>query len=187
MEGPLEKAAFTAKYTPRAPVLQSFELLTPEFHDADGHTGHRLRYLMDEDPIVSKPATTAIQDLYPDDFAHCFGCGRHNSSGHQLKSFVIDDLDVVAHFLPSSQHISVPGFVYGGLLASLVDCHAMATAAAAAEFAAGRRIGEGPAPRYVTASLHVEYLKPTPLGVELEIRGRVKERSERKAIVTLTV
>jgi acyl-coenzyme A thioesterase PaaI-like protein len=142
---------------------------------------------MDEDPIVSKPATTAIQDLYPDDFAHCFGCGRHNSSGHQLKSFVIDDLDVVAHFLPSSQHISVPGFVYGGLLASLVDCHAMATAAAAAEFAAGRRIGEGPAPRYVTASLHVEYLKPTPLGVELEIRGRVKERSERKAIVTLTV
>jgi len=63
----------------------------------------------------------------------------------------------------------------------------MATAAAAAEFAAGRRIGEGPAPRYVTASLHVEYLKPTPLGVELEIRGRVKERSERKAIVTLTV
>jgi acyl-coenzyme A thioesterase PaaI-like protein len=128
----------------------------------------------------------AIQDLYPHDFAHCFGCGRHNSSGHQLKSFVEGE-EVVARFTPTAHHISVPGFVYGGLLASLVDCHAMATAAAAAEAAAGRRVGEGPAPRYVTASLHVEYLKPTPLGVELEIRGKVKERSERKAIVALTV
>jgi acyl-coenzyme A thioesterase PaaI-like protein len=135
---------------------------------------------------VSKSATTAIQDLYPDDFAHCFGCGRHNESGHQLKSFV-EGAEVVARFLPGPRHISVPGFVYGGLLASLVDCHAMATASAAAELAAGRRIGEGPAPRYVTASLHVEYLKPTPVGVELEIRGQVKERSERKAIVSLTV
>ena len=135
---------------------------------------------------MSTADTAAIQDMYPDDFAHCFGCGRHNTSGHQLKSFV-DGEEVVAHFMPLPHHISVPGFVYGGLLASLVDCHAMATAAAAAELAAGRRIGDGPAPRYVTASLHVEYLKPTPLGVELEIRGRIKERSERKAVVSLTV
>jgi acyl-coenzyme A thioesterase PaaI-like protein len=135
---------------------------------------------------VSKSSTPAIQDLYPDDFAHCFGCGRHNAFGHQLKSFV-DGEEVIAHFLPAPHHVSVPGFVYGGLLASLVDCHAMATAAAAAELAAGRQIGEGPAPRYVTASLRVEYLKPTPLGVQLEIRGRVKERSERKAIISLTV
>lgn len=130
--------------------------------------------------------STAIQDLYPDDFAHCFGCGRHNPHGHQLKSFVEGD-EVVAHFTPLPHHISVPGFTYGGLLASLVDCHAMATAAAAAEQAAGRKIGGGPAPRYVTASLKVEYLKPTPLGVELEIRSHVTERSEKKAIVALTV
>jgi acyl-coenzyme A thioesterase PaaI-like protein len=63
----------------------------------------------------------------------------------------------------------------------------MATAAAAAERAAGRRIGDGPAPRFVTASLHVNFLKPTPHGPELEIRGRVRERSERKAIVDVTV
>jgi acyl-coenzyme A thioesterase PaaI-like protein len=130
--------------------------------------------------------STAIQDLYPDDFAHCFGCGRHNPNGHQLKSFVEGE-EVVARFIPLPYHISVPGFTYGGLLASLVDCHGMATAAAAAEQAAGRKIGDGPAPRYVTASLKVEYLKPTPLGVELEIRSHVTERSEKKAIVTLTV
>jgi acyl-coenzyme A thioesterase PaaI-like protein len=128
----------------------------------------------------------AIQDLYPDDFAHCYGCGRNNSEGHQLKSFVEGD-EVVAHFRPSTKHIAVPGFVYGGLLASLVDCHAMATAAAAAELAAGSKIGEGEVARYVTAALRVEYLKPTPLGAELEIRGHVTERSEKKAVVAMTV
>jgi acyl-coenzyme A thioesterase PaaI-like protein len=128
----------------------------------------------------------AIQDLYPEDFAHCFGCGRNNSEGHQLKSFVEGD-EVVAHFTPSPHYIAVPGFVYGGLLASLVDCHAMATAAAAAELAAGRKIGEGPVARYVTAALHLEYSKPTPLGCELEIRGHVTERSEKKAVVEMTV
>jgi acyl-coenzyme A thioesterase PaaI-like protein len=129
---------------------------------------------------------TAIQDLYPDDFAHCYGCGRNNSEGHQLKSFVEGD-EVIAHFTPSPSHVAVPGFVYGGLLASLVDCHAMATAAAAAELAAGRRIGEGEVERYVTAALRVDYLKPTPLGGELEIRGQVTEQTENKAVVSLTV
>ena len=128
----------------------------------------------------------AIQDLYPDDFAHCFGCGRKNAHGHQLKSFV-EGNEVVARFSPSPHHMSVPGFVYGGLLAALADCHAMATAAAAAEAAAGRRIGEAPAPRFVTAALKMDYLKPTPLGTELEIRSHVTERSERKAIVAVSI
>jgi len=128
----------------------------------------------------------AIQDLYPDDFAHCYGCGRNNAQGHQLKSFAIGD-EVVAHFTPAPHHIAVPGFVYGGVLASLADCHAMATAAAAAEIAAGRKIGDEAVPRFVTASLKVDYLKPTPLGGELEIRGHVTERSEKKAVVAVTI
>ena len=127
----------------------------------------------------------AIQDLYPDDFAHCFGCGRNNPSGHQLKSFVEGE-DVVAHFTPEPHHTSIPGFVYGGLLASLVDCHAMATAASA-ELAALHKPAGTPAPRYVTAALKVDYLKPTPLGAELEIPGHVTERKERKSVVALTV
>ena len=128
----------------------------------------------------------AIQDLYPDDFAHCFGCGRHNAHGHQLKSFVDGD-DVVACFTPLAEHTALPGFVYGGLIASLIDCHAMATAAAAAERAAGRHIGEGPAPRFVTAALNITFLKPTPIGGELVILGHVTERTDRKAIVDVTL
>jgi acyl-coenzyme A thioesterase PaaI-like protein len=134
---------------------------------------------------VSTSGPPAIQDLYPDDFAHCFGCGRSNPNGHQLKSFSEGE-DVVAHFTPSPHHLAVPGFVYGGLLASLVDCHAMATAAAA-ELDASGDSGKGSAPRFVTAALRVEYLKPTPIGFQLEIRGHVTERSERKAVVALTL
>ena len=128
----------------------------------------------------------AIQDLYPPDFAHCFGCGRDNPHGHQLKSFV-EGNEVVARFTPSPHHMAVPGFVYGGLLASLADCHAMATAAADAEQTAGRRVGDGPAPRFVTVALRVDYLKPTPLGSELEIRGHVTERSAKKTVVAVSI
>jgi acyl-coenzyme A thioesterase PaaI-like protein len=132
------------------------------------------------------PPADAIQDFYPDDFAHCYGCGRLNANGLKLKSRWDGD-ETVARFLPRPEHVAVPGFVYGGLIASLIDCHAMATAAAAAERAAGRQIGDGPAPRFVTAALRVDFLAPTPLGPELEIRGRVRERNERKTVVEVSV
>jgi acyl-coenzyme A thioesterase PaaI-like protein len=124
---------------------------------------------------------SAIQDLYPDDLAHCFGCGRHNPHGHQLKSY-IEGEDVVARFTPKDHDVSIPGFVYGGLLASLADCHAMATATAADLGSSAE-----PTPRYVTASLRVDYLKPTRLGMELQIQGRVTEGSPRKKIVAVTI
>jgi acyl-coenzyme A thioesterase PaaI-like protein len=128
----------------------------------------------------------AIQDHYPDDVAHCYGCGRLNADGLQLKTHWDGD-ETVARVTPRPFHTAMPGFVYGGLIASLVDCHAMGTAAAAAERAAGREIGDGPAPRFVTAQLNVTYLKPTPLGPELEVRGRVRLATERKATVEVTV
>jgi acyl-coenzyme A thioesterase PaaI-like protein len=131
-------------------------------------------------------AAPAIQDFYPEDFAHCYGCGRLNPDGLQLKSRWEGD-DMVARFTPRPTQIALPGFVYGGLIASLIDCHAMGTAAATAERAAGRDVGAGPAPRFVTAMLRVDYLKPTPLGPELEIRARAVERSERKVRVSATV
>ncbi len=135
---------------------------------------------------MSTPTNPAVQDHYPDDVAHCYGCGRLNERGLQLKSRWEGD-EAVARFTPRPYHTAMPGFVYGGLVASLIDCHAMGTAAAAAVRAAGREVGDGPSPRFVTAMLRVEYLKPTPLGPELEVRGRVREASERKAVVELTV
>ncbi len=123
-----------------------------------------------------------FQDYYPDHMAHCYGCGRLNEYGHQIKS-VWDGDESVCYFDPKPYHIAIPGYVYGGLLASLIDCHGTGTAAAAAYRAAGRGMDTEPALRFLTASLHVDYLKPTPLGVTLEVRGRVKEVKERKVVI----
>ena len=124
----------------------------------------------------------AFQDYYPDNIAHCYGCGRLNEHGHQIKSFW-DGEETVAHFTPEPYYIAIPGYVYGGLLASLIDCHGTGTAAAAMYRAEGRSMDSEPGFRFVTGSLHVDYLKPTPLGISLEIRGRVKEIRGRRVVV----
>jgi len=128
----------------------------------------------------------AFQDAYPDDLSHCYGCGRLNEHGLQLKSYW-DGAETVAVFTPRPYHVALPGFVYGGLIASLVDCHGTASAAAAACRAEGRELGSEPPVRFVTASLHVDYLRPTPLGGPLEIIGRIEEIKGRKIVVAETV
>jgi acyl-coenzyme A thioesterase PaaI-like protein len=128
----------------------------------------------------------AVQDYYPEDVAHCFGCGRLNEEGHQLKT-VWEGEETVSRFRPKDFHTAIPGYVYGGLIASLLDCHGTGGAAAAALRREGREIGDGEAPRFVTASLQVDFLKPTPLGPELEVRGRVVEITDRKVVLEETL
>ena len=128
----------------------------------------------------------AFQDYYPDDLSHCFGCGRLNEQGHRIKSHWEGEESVTV-FTPKPYHIAIPGYVYGGLIASLMDCHGTGTAAAAAYRAEGRAMDTDPPLRVVTASLRVDYLKPTPLGCPLEVRGRAKEISGRKVIVEATL
>lgn len=128
---------------------------------------------------MSEPA---FQDFYPEALAHCYGCGRLNDQGLHIRSFWEGE-ESVCVYQPRPHHIAIPGYVYGGLLASLIDCHGTGTAAAAAYRASGRAMDSEPPLRFLTASLHVDYLKPTPLGVPLEVRGRVKEVKGRKVVV----
>lgn len=128
----------------------------------------------------------AVQDYYPDSFAHCYGCGRLNEHGHHVRTEWDGD-ETVSIFTPEPWHIAVPGFVYGGLIASIVDCHSTGSAALACYRAEGREPGTEPPFRFVTGSLHVDYLKPTPLGGPLTIRGRIKQIKGRKVIVESTV
>ena len=127
----------------------------------------------------------AFQNHYPDNLSHCYGCGRNNKDGHQIKTAWEGD-ETVTRFQPEPFHTSVPGFAYGGLIASLIDCHSTGTAAAAMYRQEGRDMDSLPPFRFVTGSLHVDFLKPTPL-VELEIRGKVKEIKGRKVVVETTV
>jgi len=125
----------------------------------------------------------AFQEYYPDNYNQCYGCGQLNGHGLQIKSYWEGD-EGVCRFMPAPHHIAVPGFVYGGLIASLIDCHCTGTAAAAAYRAENRAMDSLPPFRYVTASLHVDYLKPTPIGVILEIRARVDQIKGRKVVLS---
>jgi len=68
-----------------------------------------------------------FQDYYPDNVAHCYGCGRLNAHGYRIKTFWRGD-ETVTRFRPEEFHTAIPGYVYGGLLASLIDCHGTGTA-----------------------------------------------------------
>src|SRR5512140_1026089 len=108
--------------------------------------------------------TKAFQDFYPDRFSHCYGCGKNNPHGHHLKSYW-DGEETIARFTPGAAYSGgVPNNVYGGMVASLFDCHGTASSAAFALRAQDRQMGDGDPPRYVTASLKVDFLKPTPMG-----------------------
>ncbi|MFH1501595.1 MAG: PaaI family thioesterase [Candidatus Eisenbacteria bacterium] len=127
-------------------------------------------------------AEKAFQDHYPDQLAHCYGCGFLNEHGHKIQSFWDGD-ETVCSFTPEPYHTAIPGYVYGGLLASVIDCHCTGTASAAMYRKEGREMGTAPPLRFVTASLNVDYLRPTPIGVPLEVRAKVSEITDRKVVM----
>jgi len=128
----------------------------------------------------------AFQDLYPEEFCHCYGCGTLNEHGLKIKSYW-DGEETVAIFEPRAYHTGVSGYVYGGLIASLIDCHCIGTAAAAKHRTENPDGEAETLPRFVTAALRVDYLRPTPLGVPLEVRARAEQIKERKVVVAATV
>jgi len=124
----------------------------------------------------------AFQDYYPESYSHCYGCGSLNDHGLQIKSYWDGD-ESIAIFHPKEYHLAFPGYVYGGLIASIIDCHSTGTAAAAAYRAEAREQGSKPPLRFVTASLHVDYLLPTPLGPPIHLRSTISEIKKRKVVV----
>jgi acyl-coenzyme A thioesterase PaaI-like protein len=142
----------------------------------------------------------AVQDFYPDELAHCYGCGRLNEYGLHIQSRWIDPPGgkTIATITPRAYHTAIPGFVYGGMIASLVDCHGTGSAALAGYHAENRSIDSLPAQRFVTGALHVDYLRPTPLVtaegtlITLELIGEItevkmKEGRARKVVVKIAV
>ena len=93
-----------------------------------------------------------FQDHYPENVAHCYGCGRLNELGHQIRT-VWEGEESVTRYMPRPEHTAIPGYVYGGLIASLVDCHSTGTAAAAMYRHEDRPLDSLPPFRFVTASL----------------------------------
>jgi len=122
----------------------------------------------------------AIQDDYDNANAWCYGCGRLNNDGLHLRTGWEGNKTVTV-YQPRDEHKAIPGFIYGGLIASVIDCHGTGSAAIARHRKNGHEPGDGvEAPRFVTASLQVNYLKPTPAGVPLKAIGTVEEIHPKK-------
>lgn len=114
----------------------------------------------------------------------CHGCGPANPNGLKLKSYLSENEDrLVATFQPDALFNSgVPNVMYGGLVASLIDCHAMWTAIAFAHLAEGRPLNDDLI-LYVTSELSVDYRKPTPLDRPIHLQAWTDGGSDRKTRV----
>lgn len=129
----------------------------------------------------------SFQDYYNENFSYCYRCGKLNENGFKLKSYWEGE-HTIAHFKPKPYHTGgYPGFVYGGLIAAILDCHGNGTAAAAAYKAENRGHDTLPNIRFVTASLNINFLKPTPMGKVLDLRGDILEVTNKKVIMKLSV
>lgn len=124
-----------------------------------------------------------LQDVWPD--ATCYGCGPANPDGLRIKSHWSEDgSEIVCRFEPQPQYnAGFPNVMYGGLVASLIDCHSIWTAIAWTYREEGREHGSSPSISYVTGTLNVRFLKPTPLDRPVTLRARVTQLQPRKALV----
>jgi len=114
------------------------------------------------------------ESLYPQ--LTCFGCGHANPKGFHLRSYR-EDGQVVAAFTPEPHHDNGFGFLNGGIIGTVLDCHS-----AAAVFVEAQRRGwvaeDGSPLPYVTAGLDVRYLRPTPLAGPVVLTASVTAATE---------
>ena len=132
---------------------------------------------------IEQEGEQALQDAWPN--ATCYGCGPANDEGLRIKSYWSEDgSEAVCTFQPEPKHnAGFPNVAYGGLVASLIDCHSVWTAIAHTYKAEGREHGSLPAISYVTGTLTVKYLQPTALDTPITLRAHVTELHPRKARV----
>jgi acyl-coenzyme A thioesterase PaaI-like protein len=126
-------------------------------------------------PAPDGDTEPSLQQRYFPDLP-CFGCGPANERGLRLRSFPEGDV-VVARFTPWPEHDNGLGFLNGGIIATVLDCHS----AAAVTHEAYRR-GWPPLPGaalpYVTAGLDLRFLRPSPLHEPVTLIGEVTASGE---------
>jgi len=118
----------------------------------------------------------------------CYGCGALNAHGMQIKSHWDGGDELVCIWQPQPYHIGYPGVVYGGTIASVVDCHAVWTALATRCRDEGFDLAHGSLPfAVVTGRLSVSFLRPAVIDQPLELRAKVVDAGPRRATVACRV
>ena len=122
------------------------------------------------------PHTESLQERYYPDLP-CFGCGPANEKGLQLRSYAREDGSTTALFTPWPEHDNGLGYLNGGIIATVLDCHSAAAITHEA-FTRGWPPLPGAALPYVTANLEVSYLRPAPLTETVTLYAEVTDASE---------
>lgn len=135
---------------------------------------------MEEEESSPSGSHLSIQEsLYPD--LTCFGCGHANPDGLHLRSYRDGDR-TVASFTPRTEHDNGFGFLNGGIITTVLDCHTAAVVLWEADQRGWKAENGAPAP-FITAGLEVKFLRPTPLGPVLTLRAEPEQISESEIIV----
>jgi acyl-coenzyme A thioesterase PaaI-like protein len=124
---------------------------------------------------VNAPVRSLQERYFPD--LPCFGCGPANEKGLRLRSYPGEDGLVVAHFTPWPEHDNGMGYLNGGIIATVLDCHSAAAVTHEA-FTRGWPPLPGAALPYVTAGLEVKYLRPAPLTETVALYAEVTDAGE---------
>src|SRR3984885_1076792 len=98
---------------------------------------------------------------------HCFGCGAANRTGLRLKFLVDEQQHVISRFKVPRRFEGPPGYVHGGVIATLLD-EAMSKA--------NRQRGSVA----MTRQMEVEYLRPVPLNTPIRITAQHRSAAGRK-------
>lgn len=130
----------------------------------------------------------SIQSTYGERFQYCWGCGPKNEEGLHLKSYPSGGGETcIATVVPDDMYTGgVPHNLFGGMIATLFDCHGTASAAWFAHRKKGLELrSDTVIGRFITAHLEVDFKKPVPMGEEIKLTSRAEEISERKVIVAM--
>ena len=128
---------------------------------------------------------SAIQDRIPHN--RCYGCGPDNPDGMQIKSHWDGEVSTCT-YVPRPEQCAGPSqYLYGGTIASVIDCHCVCTAIANYYERDGFEVGEGPSIWCVTGGLSVKYLKPTAIDEPVELRATIDTCTDTKTIVKCTL
>lgn len=113
----------------------------------------------------------------------CFGCGKDNHQGLQIKSYWEGDTSI-CEWLPEEQHNGWKGVLCGGVMAVLIDCHCICTAIADAHQREESAIWKDTQITYATGTMNIKYLKPAYNDKNVVLKASVKEVKGRKTVIS---
>jgi len=129
--------------------------------------------------------TEYFQDYLPG--KTCFGCGSDNAHGLKIRSFWDGEFSKCV-WQPANHHEGWASLTCGGVIATIIDCHCIATAMATAIRIENRELSSEPHYLFATGSMDIKFLKPSSVSQQLELRAQVTEiKFEKKYTVTCDV